>query len=454
MRAKKEAMGNRTEHRRRHGCASRPRTGLLALVVTGSIALVAVACGGGDGTGAASEAETADVGVPRDETAAGAGSDGQEAQGDAVEGETDGRSDPSADEDESGDPADEPESLADFLGVAGGFGFGSDPEEQRAQYTRQEQRVQELIAECMAQEGFEYIPAVRPIPDAAFRGFDSEEFAREQGFGVTTTFGDTGPGFLDVDDWTDPNQAIVDALSESERQAYYDTLYQPAAFPDAGNDGDFASSGSSSASASTSVTGEIDSDTVEEAEIYGAFGSGCSDRAYAEVYALEDFEELYEQLDLESMYERIEADPRSQAMFEEWSQCMADRGYDYPSPETMYESVYTDFQARLEEIGGSPGGFLDPFEGLSDEEIEELFTNLSPEEVNDLYLQAQQEAAQNVDQDALAALQAEERALAVANAQCTADMQQQIEELTREYETALINDNRALLEQYRASQRG
>ena len=373
-------------------------------------------------------------------------SSGEAAEVASSEGEAGGGDDTPSPENGPGDDSDEPERLGDFLGIDL---FGADPEEQRAYYARREQRVQELIAVCMVEEGFEYIPAVRPIPDVAFEDFESEEFARERGFGITTSFGDDQAALFGGDDWTDPNQAIVDALSDSARQAYYDTLYQP---PEPAGS-------------------ETDPDTGEEVEIYeGGYGGGCSGQAYEEVYAFDSLDEIYEQLDVESMYERLEADPRVQAMSEEWSQCMGDRGYDYEDPEAMYESVYTDFQARLEEIVGSSGGFgfgfassgdsassggfADPFEGLSDEEIEELMADMSPEELDDLFATAQREASKNVDQAALAALQDEERALAVVNAECSANMQQQIGELIKEYESVLIHENRALLEQYRDDRAG
>ena len=133
---------------------------------------------------------------------------------------------------------------------------------------------------------------------------------------------------------------------------------------------------------------------------------------------------------------------------------MAERGYDYDDPNTLYEAVYTDFQERLEEIVGSYGGFFDPFAGMSDEEIEELMTSLSPEEMNDFFAQEQQTTQQDIDQEALAALQAEERALAVVNAECSGGLYEQFIELNREYEAALVDENRALLEQFRDSREG
>ena len=422
--------------------AARPaaRRAAVAVAATLALAMAAAACAadGGtdpdDGAGGLSGIEAGED-VTADSTPDEDGPDpaaaGTEEPSDSPDAATDGNGTLQGDGSGRTEVTGEPESLADYLGPE--FGLGADPEEQQAYYARQEQQVQELIAECMAQEGFEYIPAVRPIPDGAFGDFASEEFARERGFGITTSFGDEEALFGLEDDWTDPNQAIVEALSDSEREAYYETLLRP---PEPAGT-------------------ETDPDTGEEVEVYdNGFGGGCSGQAFEEIYAYSDLEDIYEQLDLESMYERMEADPRAQAMAEDWSQCMSGRGYDYEDPGAMYESVSTDFRARLEEITGQAGGFVDPFLGLSEEEIEELMADKSPQEMQDLFVQAQQEAASSVDQDALAALQDEERELAVANAECSTDMQQRIEELLREYEAELINDNRALLEQHRDDRRG
>ena len=423
--------------------AARPaaRRAAVAVAATLALAMAAAACAANDGTDSGDaaggisgiEAEDGLAGSTPGEDGPDSAAVGAEEPSDSPDAAADGSGTLQGDGSGPGEDTDEPESLADYLGLGFGFGFGADPEEQQAYYARQEQRVQELIAECMAQEGFEYIPAVRPIPDAAFGDIASEEFARERGFGITTSFGEEEALFGFEDDWTDPNQAIVEALSDSEREAYYETLHRP-----------------------PERTGtETDPDTGEAVEVYDVgFGGGCSAQAFEEVYAFSDLQDVYQQLDLESMWARMEADPRAQAMTDDWSQCMSSRGYGYEDPEAMYESVYTDFQARLEELTGQAGGFVDPFEGLSPEEFEEFMADKSPEEIQDLYMQAQQEAASNVDQDALAALQDEERELAVANAECMADMQQQTEELLREYETELINDNRALLEQLRDERRG
>ena len=394
--------------------AKRTMKGLALIIV---VLLSASACGGSDDTAEVDLTETSGSSAP--ETT-----------------ETDGSID------DTGDDSDEPETLDDYLGT--GF-FTLDPEEQIANNVRQQQQVQELIAECMAREGFEYVPASPPVGDFRVGAPGDVEYAREQGFGISTYFGESGESEYLIDAWVDPNQAIVESLSESERDAYNETLYG-SSFASGG----FGFEGDSATATSSSEGGTV----TEEVEAFDDGFEGCSGQAYEEVFAFDDLQEIYEQLDLDSLFQRVEADPRTAAIYAEWSQCMADQGYDYENPDVMYEAVYTDFQGRLMEIVGEPDAPPNPFEGMSDEEIAELFETLSPEELDDRFSQGQQTSQQDIDQEAIAALQAEERALAVANAECSGGLYEQFIELTKEYETALVNENRALLEQYRDRQEG
>ncbi len=394
---------------------------ILALVVVTS------ACGGSD--------DTAEV----DPIEAGDGLDAETAEPENQDEDDGGapNEDELADDSDDSDGSDEPETLDDYLGTA--F-FSLDPEEQAANYARQEQQVQELIAECMAQEGFEYIPATRPFDDVGFGSPGDTEFAAEFGFGITTFYGQESAFF--EDDWVDPNAAIVQGLSVSERNAYYDTLY-----------GSSISSGGFGSDTDSAIAVSGDGSGSEEVIADVEF-AGCSGEAYEEVYNFEGLEEVYEQLDLDSLFERVEADPRIAETYMEWSECMNERGYDYEDPDSMYEAAYTDIHERFQEIVGSSGGFFDPFEGMSTEEVEELMTSMSPEELDDFFTQGEQTTQQDIDQEALAALQAEERALAVANAECSVDLFEQFMEIYREYEAALVDENRALLEQVRDSRGG
>lgn len=316
-------------------------------------------------------------------------------------------------QDEAGEPEDDgegeqPETLAEYLG----FDL-DDPDAMAAQADEMERRVQESIARCMAQEGFEYIPAVDPGSSAftvSGAAFDQEEYVREQGFGITTWYGREETGQASGAAWVDPNEAIVEAMSESESSAYYEALYGY---------------------------------QTESSE--GADRPGCQGKAFEEVYG--QMERMFEELGpmLDEMYQRFLADPRYQEATGEWSGCMSDRGYIYDDVEQMYDSVYTDFGRRLDALVGSS----DPFEDWTQEQREAFYEENSDEEIEDFFQQARIDAREAVDQEALAALQQEEIDLAVANFECSESFQETVAELQQEYESEFIGKNRGLLDELR-----
>ena len=318
----------------------------------------------------------------------------------------------------------EPDSLADFLG----FDF-DDPDSTAAFSAEMERRVQETIASCMAQEGFEYIPAVRTQGGFGFSVQDEETFAREQGFGITTWVGQEDAFLSSDEDWVDPNAEIVASLSDSEREAYNEVLYgESPAFGDGGpRDG-----------------GPRDGPGVVD----DFFGSGCTGQAFQEVYGswAQVFTELAPQF--EELQQRVQADPRFKEANEQWAGCMADRGFPYDSQEAMFDQVNEEFSRRLEEITGA-GGF-DPFAALSEEEIEEFMAERSDEEIADFFDLAQQEALAAIDQEALAALQQEEIDIAVASFECSSETDVSIEDIFRDYEGDFVRENRDVLEGLRS----
>lgn len=321
------------------------------------------------------------------------------------------------------------ETLAAFFG----WPTGDDPEAAQAEFEAQEARIQELVRTCMVEQGFEYIPVVQPQANFAVMTDSEEEFVREQGFGITTWYGNEELNQpTEGSDWVDPNQEIVEAMSESERTAYYEALYGP---PDQGEP-------------------QVDEETGETMYVMEGFGAGCMGQAQEEVYGNQNalWEEMQPEFD--EMWQRMQADPRMVEANEAWAGCMTGRGFEYTTPDEMYQSIFEDFQKRFEAIVGPNGGYVDPMEGWSQEEIDSFFAEKSQEEIEAFFAQAQEESEARVDKDALAALQQEERDLAVANYECSQDLRDIQEELSKEYEAAFIREHREQLERIRQEQEG
>lgn len=125
---------------------------------------------------------------------------------------------------EAPDPADSP--LNKYMSAV--WGGDLSEKEQQERFEKENQQREELIAECMAEEGFEYIPVVQN-GGISFSGgeWDPEdrEWVAQYGYGMVNFPGRDDPG--PTEEWIDPNQDYVMSLSESEQQAYYETLSGP-----------------------------------------------------------------------------------------------------------------------------------------------------------------------------------------------------------------------------------
>ncbi|HWL48475.1 MAG TPA: hypothetical protein VNT92_01230 [Acidimicrobiia bacterium] len=337
------------------------------------------------------------------------------------------------------DSGTEGETMADF------FGYGTeDPEAQEVEYREQEARIQESIRQCMAEAGFEYQPVMPPESSFMVTGeeWDEEEYVRTQGFGISTWYGNeesTTDTTMIEEEWFDPNQEMLEAMSESESTAWNEALW-----------------GTEEENMEDMVT-EVDPETGEEMQVSYGYGGGCSGEAYEAEYGdMEQSQDLWSEVQpaMDAMYQQVQADPRIVELDQEWSACMAERGFEYESMTAMQESVYTDFQTRFDEIVGPNGGFADPFAGMTEEEINAFFEEKTEEEIDAFYAAAEEESQQNVDMEALAALQQEEIDLAVADFECRGDYWEVYQEVSEEYEVDFIAENREALERIREAEQG
>jgi hypothetical protein len=343
---------------------------------------------------------------------------------------------------ESGDTAaptpsgDGGETMAEFFGWE-----QDDPEAAQAEYRDQESRIQESIRRCMAEQGFEYQPVLPP--EESFQVWDEtdeEERVRTQGFGITTWYGNEeefggGPG----EEWIDPNQEAVQAMSEGEQQAWNDALY------------------GTQEEQEEDMQSEVDSETGETIYYGEGYGAGCQGEAYEAEYGdVEDTQSLWEEIQpaMDAMYQQVEADPRVVEANEAWAACMADAGYEVATRNDMWDSVYSDFQARFDAIVGPNGGYVDPFDGWTEDEINAFFEEKTQEEIDAFFEEAESTRRTDIDDEALAALQQEEIDMAVADWECAADMNDLYTEVSAEYEADFVAANRPVLEQIREAQGG
>lgn len=178
--------------------------------------------------------------------------------------------------------------------------------------TRKQMQVEEQMAACMGDLGFEYTPVDYSTNPAASLGtvddeipWDTLEFAEQWGYGIAT-----GPGMDAMEDaeeqgWVDPNTALVEAMSATEQQAYYEALYGRLA------------------------TEDLASGTDVEAEISWE-EMGCSGKAQHEVFgdafsAQDPYADLMDEM--QRVEESIATDDRVVATVAAWASCMAGAGH-------------------------------------------------------------------------------------------------------------------------------
>lgn len=273
--------------------------------------------------------------------------------------------------------------------------------------------VEEITAECMAEQGFEYIP----VDYSSQTSFSSDEldvewgtleFAEQYGYGATTNpWGDAEEVPTEGEEWVDPNQDYVMAMSETEQAAYYAALY-----------------------------GEQTYTEGEEEVEYDWTTAGCQGRASHEVYesgtGMDDEQFTALQDEMSAMWESAMADPRLAELDAEWASCMADAGY-----------------TGLATVGDAETQFYDRMNVV----YEEAYADVDPEATDVDY-----EAIDAAIQAELSTLSAEEIETAVADYTCRDQVKytQTQTEINIEYQQDFVDAHQAeldaWLEAYQASQ--
>ena len=311
---------------------------------------------------------------------------------------------------------DKPEDKKSTTSIASIMGA---PDYATIDYDAQQRAIEEEIAKCMREAGWEYIPVEYPEMGDDFGEYsDEDELKRieREGFGVVywtlNSYNEDGNFEDPWGAWEDPNQEYVDSLTTSELDAYYEALW--GVYEEIPVDGD----------GEASIDIDIDSSSSLEMQ-----SAGCYDKAQREV-AGDDPSMNPEYWDkLQPFYDdlnaRFESDPRVTELNAEWSSCMKDAGYDFKGQTEFYDWVFTEFDSRQQEILGDDF-YSDPFEGWAQADIDEFFENASQEELDEMFKTPELTADQRA---ALEELLAEEIKVAKAQHECTTDISEEINDL-------------------------
>jgi len=232
--------------------------------------------------------------------------------------------------------------------------FGLTEEE----YAAHIESVQALIATCMAEAGFEYVPAdvqTVALAQANVRKKGSyavkKEYKEKWGYDVSTRFEnkvkniELGP----------QNLGIIEGLSEADREAYERTLYGEdpnATFAFAFDEEDLSGTG------------------------------GCTRKAVEQVFTTEQLKETY----INPKDLLVEADPRVVEANANWVACMQDAGYDGYLEQ---DDIIGEFEERYEALteGEDPrtltGAQAEELKQLQAEEIAISLADLECEQALD-----------------------------------------------------------------------
>jgi hypothetical protein len=179
------------------------------------------------------------------------------------------------------------------------------------------ERTQALIARCMTEAGFEYVPVdVKTVEAAQARvrmdpGYTRRSYKEKWGLAVTTRFDnpvrDVGLG---------PNLRIWKRLPKADQEAYSRTLW--------GDDptADFVF-------------------TLDE-EDFSSTG-GCTRKAVAQVFTAEQLKGTY----VNPKDVLVDSDPRIVDARRNWSKCMRSRGYNYKEDQ---DEIIEEYGERLDEL--------------------------------------------------------------------------------------------------------
>lgn len=203
---------------------------------------------------------------------------------------------------------------------------------------RQQVEMENLVAECMVDAGFEYVPqdvssSLTIVDTDDLEDQNTEEWVTKNGYGMYSD-GETDEGDQDeeepVDEWVDPNADYVASLSESAQAAFNEALNGPDVWADM-------------------------TDEEMETYVWTWEDGGCYGWASNEVYpdatgTNAEFEPLFEAMN--TMYEAQLNDPEIKKLQSEWSSCMADAGYPgLATPDDAQNAVMDKYNALWEDLG-------------------------------------------------------------------------------------------------------
>ncbi|TYD00484.1 hypothetical protein FQ377_03325 [Arthrobacter echini] len=211
----------------------------------------------------------------------------------------------SSTEQDTADTAEE-SPLGEYFAAA--YGGDASPEEQQKQYAEDEREREDLVAQCMKDEGFEYTPNLQ---DASFMMSDdtewdpeSREWVAQYGYGMINYPGREEMESGNQDEYVDNNADYVESLSGSEQEAFYEALHGPV--PD-------------------EEDMPVEGESMEyDWEAAGCYGWAEHERSGEDPMMSDEHKALMD--DMNTLWESTMDAPELAELDAAWASCMADAG--------------------------------------------------------------------------------------------------------------------------------
>ena len=211
--------------------------------------------------------------------------------------------------------------------------FGAFNESDPAEMAAEQTEIENAIASCMSDAGFEYIP--RQVEESEYdwatqdvmADQNTKEWVAKNGYGMSMSEED----MESVEEAPeDPNMDYVTSLSPGAQTAYYEALNGPDVW--------------------STMTEEEMANYEYKWEDAGCQGAADHEiRNAADLYSDPEHAALFESM--QGLWETTTADPRTAALDVEWADCMADAGYtDFSKPQDALDKVMTDSNALWENV--------------------------------------------------------------------------------------------------------
>jgi hypothetical protein len=273
--------------------------------------------------------------------------------------------------------------LSKYLNAA--YGGDLSPEAQEEKFAEEQRQQEELVAQCMQDEGFEYTPATDTGAVYSSGGDDEwkpddREWVAQYGYGaVKSPFTEEPPP---EEEYVDPNGDYVASLSESEQMAFYEALHGPQPSEEEMAEG-----------------GEFEYDWTT---------AGCQGAAQHEVAGedpsqSEEFKPLFEAI--EELYSDTASWPGMSELDAEWAACMEDGGQGgHANPMEAQTSVYDEMNTFWEDVDMSAEPTAPPepdqaaMDALAEREVELALADLDCREETD-YRDRNAEIVREVEQE-------------------------------------------------------